>query len=190
VKEYPSIEYFKMPDTCVNLPCLAFEKLDGSNLRFEWNRKRGWYKFGTRHRLFDKSDSVFGRAIEMFLSKYDSILAKTVCRQVNVIAFCEFLGKHSFAGHHRTYDEFNLVLIDVSIHKQGIVSPYDFVIIYWNKVEIPKFLYDGRLTEEFVEDVKQGKYNVNEGVVIKGGRWMRKVKTNAWLARIKDNFPD
>ena len=27
--------------------CLAFDKIDGSNVRFQWNRKRGFYKFGT-----------------------------------------------------------------------------------------------------------------------------------------------
>lgn len=38
--------------------CIAFDKLDGSNLRFEWNKKQGWYKFGTRNRMFDRSDKV------------------------------------------------------------------------------------------------------------------------------------
>jgi hypothetical protein len=43
----------------------VFDKLDGSNLRFEWKRKGGWYKYGTRHRLFDATDPGFGSAIEL-----------------------------------------------------------------------------------------------------------------------------
>lgn len=43
-----------------------FDKIDDSNLHFEWNRKRGWHKFGTRTRLFNEADWQFGRAIPLF----------------------------------------------------------------------------------------------------------------------------
>jgi hypothetical protein len=33
-------------------PCLAFEKYDGSNLRFFWDQRRGWHSSGTRYRWF------------------------------------------------------------------------------------------------------------------------------------------
>jgi hypothetical protein len=62
VKEYPSIQ-----TGCVQrFRAHIFDKLDGSNLRFEWTKKRGWFKHGTRTRLFDETDPVFGGAIAMF----------------------------------------------------------------------------------------------------------------------------
>lgn len=43
---YPSLDYyFDYPEIYI----YAFDKLDGSNIRFEWSRKRGFYKFGTRN---------------------------------------------------------------------------------------------------------------------------------------------
>lgn len=48
-------------------------------------------------------------------------------------------------------------------------------------------IYQGKLIPKFVEDVRQGRLGVNEGVVCKGGNWGSvwccKIKTNAWLAR-------
>jgi hypothetical protein len=54
MEQYPSIEgSSKAP---LGKPCIAFYKYDGSNLRWEWNPKKGWFKFGTRHELFDQSN--------------------------------------------------------------------------------------------------------------------------------------
>jgi hypothetical protein len=63
LKEYPAIPqsigtaFRELPNAYV------FDKVDGSNLRFEWSKKKGWHKFGTLSRLFDQSDWQFGRAI-------------------------------------------------------------------------------------------------------------------------------
>jgi len=44
MKSYPSI-----PGKHTNgIPLTVFDKLDGSNIRAEWSKKRGFYKFGTR----------------------------------------------------------------------------------------------------------------------------------------------
>ena len=62
-------QYFHIPgykDAPKGLPCIAFDKLDGQNVRFEWTKKRGWFKFGMRRRLFDESDVEFGRSILVF----------------------------------------------------------------------------------------------------------------------------
>ena len=67
MKTYPSIDGLaKAP----HKPCYTFVKYDGSNLRFEWSKKRGWYKFGTRKTMIDQNTPVFGSAIPMFLEKY------------------------------------------------------------------------------------------------------------------------
>jgi hypothetical protein len=54
-------------------------------------------------------------------------------------------------------------------------------------------VYQGRFTGNLTEDVRAGKYPVAEGVVIKGGSggadvWMAKVKTNAYLERLRQAF--
>ena len=51
------------------------------------------------------------------------------------------------------------------------------------------------MTKGFVNDVKENKFNLVEGVVCKatkkekGNRiWMTKIKTNEWMNRIKNKF--
>jgi hypothetical protein len=48
----------------------VFDKLDGSNIRSEWNRKRGFDKYGTRARLLGVDDEIFGEAIPLINSKF------------------------------------------------------------------------------------------------------------------------
>lgn len=83
------------PSKALHLPMIAFDKLDGSNLRFEWSRKRGWYKFGTRNRMFDETDKDFGSAIEIFLETFGESLDRIARLEYNgapLVAFCEFFG--------------------------------------------------------------------------------------------------
>ena len=44
------LHYPKMPDSrnCPDGRCLAFEKYDGTNLHWEWEREFGWHSFGAR----------------------------------------------------------------------------------------------------------------------------------------------
>ncbi|MGP0066256.1 MAG: hypothetical protein ACLQGP_21965 [Isosphaeraceae bacterium] len=54
-------------------------------------------------------------------------------------------------------------------------------------------VYRGKLTGKFAEDVRTGKYCVTEGVVCKGGPggsdlWMAKIKTYAYLEKLKRAF--
>ena len=44
-----------------------------------------------------------------------------------VVVFFEFYGTNSFAGYHDENDEFSATLIDVSVHKRGILEPKDFL---------------------------------------------------------------
>jgi hypothetical protein len=75
VKDYPSTYPFEPKYT--NVHCTAFYKYDGSNLRFEYNRRsKRWYKFGTRRRLFDHNDPEYGQAIPLFMNKYADGLVK------------------------------------------------------------------------------------------------------------------
>ena len=49
MKSYRSIPFAnKIPE---NETFYVFDKLDGSNIRAEWNPKKGFYKFGSRSQL-------------------------------------------------------------------------------------------------------------------------------------------
>ena len=80
MKSYRSIDG---PSKAPQKPCIAFYKYDGSNLRFEWSKKRNWYKFGTRRRLFDESDDKYGQAIPMFLERLAPGLEKVFKKKSN-----------------------------------------------------------------------------------------------------------
>lgn len=55
MKQYPSI-----PSGIIkNKSFFCFQKIDGSNIRVEWTKKNGLYKFGTRRRLLDETDLQF-----------------------------------------------------------------------------------------------------------------------------------
>jgi len=197
MKMYPEIQG---PNRAPREPCIAFEKYDGSNLRFEWSKKRGWYKFGTRHTLFDERDETWGSAIKVFHETYAEGLEKVfrehkIIRQAqNVVAFCEFFGPNSFAGFHRPEDEKELVLFDVNVHKRGIMLPRDFLNTFGH-LKIAKVLYEGNFNEQFIGAVINGEFTSGEGVVAKGvlasrknpqhGLWMTKVKTRAWLDELR-----
>lgn len=195
MKEYPSIPgSAKAPKE----QCIAFYKYDGSNLRFEWQRKKGWCKFGTRHRLFDQTDEVFGEAIALFnetvAPKVDPILRKEYRDAQEITAYCEFFGKESFAGQHKPNDPKQLKLFDVNILKRGLVLPREFVKLFGKLDIAAEVVYEGNLNEQFIKDVKEGKYNLLEGVVCKGGTkhnlWMCKIKTNAYLQKLKEVYAD
>jgi hypothetical protein len=88
-------------------------------------------------------------------------------------------------------DPKDLVLFDVNIYKKGFVDPQSFIDIF-GKLHIPQVLYQGLLNQQFINDVREGKYDVIEGVIVKGGKghniWMRKIKTLTYLQKLKDVF--
>jgi len=201
MKLYPSIPGSSQAP---RKPCIAFKKYDGSNIRFEWSPKQGWHKFGTRKRLFDESDEVFGPAIALFRSTLaDDVLNiiksnKHWRRTRRVTAYAEFVGPKSFAGLHDLEPDnpMELVLFDVNIHQQGLVSPRDFVNRFVGECNAAEVVYEGNLNEDFIAAVKRGDYNtgdgIEEGVVCKGGSghslWMAKIKTDAYIAKLKEVF--
>jgi hypothetical protein len=203
---YPKIP---SPANCPLKQCIAFEKLDGTNISFYWDADHMYHAFGTRRDKFImptkyKSSS---QGIEDFRSKhpgldvdplkFDSNLELDQILRDNfynsqVIVFAEFLGKNSFAGQHDPLDEKQFIIIDILVDGAMIV-PEEFISLF-GKFNIPKVIYKGKYTGQFVEDVRNGKYKVNEGVVVKGvvkGKvYMTKIKTNAYLEKLKNKFQD
>jgi hypothetical protein len=199
MKEYPSIPG---PAQSPKDDGIAFFKHDGSNLRFEWNRKKGFNKFGTRHQLFDEKHEVFGIAVSLFMNKYSEAISKIVRdnkvwrNAESYTAFAEFEGEKSFAGQHKSDDATrDVILFDIAIHKRGIISPREFVNEF-GALHIPKIVYTGRLTEGFINQVRENTLEtpLNEGVVFKGGSghdlWMCKIKTNHYREKLKAMYAD
>lgn len=198
------------PSKAPQLPCIAFYKHDGSNLRFEWSRKTDWNKFGTRYTVvstgtLDDSNEQWGSAVPVFYRDFADQLERAfrdnkAFRGIQqATAYFEYFSESSFCGWH-DYDELRqhgrLVLIDVNIHKKGFVLPRDFVK-HFGHLDIAEVVYEGNFSKQFVQDVREGKYDhLVEGVVAKGvnkkkgknpvhGLWMAKAKTQQWLDDLK-----
>lgn len=190
MKQYPSI-----PAEIQNIPAYAFDKLDGSNIRAEWNQKNGFHKFGTRHRLLGEDEPVIGSAIAMIKNKYESmhdILKHS--RTQRAICFFEFWGPNSAFGQHDPNEEHTVTLIDVSLFKKGILPPKEFLDMFGN-IDHASLLYHGNINSTFVGDVKDGSLDSMgpEGVVCKGPFdrktgmvTMFKVKRDSWYDRLRD----
>lgn len=87
MKAYPSIS--KDIRTDVNI--FAFDKLDGSNIRAEWSKKKGFYKFGTKTRLLGTDDPIFGEAIGLIHKTYGESLTKVFKDEKYERAICNFV---------------------------------------------------------------------------------------------------
>lgn len=203
------LHYPKIPGSH-NAPdgqCIAFEKYDGTNLHWDWDRDFGWHAFGTRRDVFN----LTAAGVEQFALQHAHLRAcvevfhayladglERVFREhpaytaaPAIKAFTEFLGPNSFAGLHKADDPKELRLIDVSVEPDGMAPPTNFVADFGH-LTLARVVYRGKLTGRFAEDVRTGKYGVAEGVVCKGvaGGWMVKIKTDAYMARLKMAFAD
>lgn len=190
MKQYPEIPGSK--NAVLGEQCIAFVKYDGSNLRWEWSAKKDWYKQGTRTRLFDTTDEIFGEAIPLF----QDTLGREIARRIkdiergiqSAIVFTEFFGPNSFTGIHEPNDPKELKLFDVNLYKRGIMNPRDFVKNFGDLPFSASVIYEGKLTQQFIDDVHNGKYPVIEGVVAKGKDFMCKIKTYSYLEKLKNVY--
>lgn len=187
--------------------CIAFEKYDGTNMHWCWDSVHGWHAFGTRRTQFpftraglfhfNETHPELANAPQVFNEDFRDDLTAMFSSNVpyklnNITVFMEFFGPDSFAGAHSEEDAKadlqELVLFDVMIHGK-LIPPNQFIedFSYFN---IAKVIYKGKYTGQFTEDVRKGKYDVNEGVVCKGmvesEVFMTKVKTNDYLKRLKN----
>jgi hypothetical protein len=189
VKHYPTITKEIRHDLFI----YAFNKIDGSNIRAEWNSKRGFYKFGTRNQLTNEKEMPFGRSIPLLRDKYEADLAAVFKEQgwKDAICFFEYWGADSFAGNHNFEAPMDITLIDVNPYKKGILPPAKFIELFGH-LDIPTICYQGYVSTELFDQVKQSMLPgmTFEGVVCKGeedGRpVMFKVKSRAWLDKLRE----
>ena len=191
MKQYPSI------DTRIRkgVQVYAFDKLDGSNIRAEWDKKKGFSKFGSRRCLIDESTEILGQAIPLIKTKYEEKLTEIFKKEKFEFVTCyfEFFGPSSFAGNHDVNEEKNVVLFDIDVYKTGILPPKQFLKLTEGKVEIPNLCHVGNITQEFINEVKNGTLEgmTFEGVICKinpekknKAPTMFKVKSNAWFEKL------
>ncbi len=187
---------------------MAFEKYDGTNLHWCWDF--GWHTFGTRRDEFNLSPNGLALFVQSHpglddcVSLFQSTLAEGLQRLFHendfyrpfgsIKVFTEFFGPHSFAGMHQAADVKQPVLFDVQAEPFGMIGPEQFVADL-GTLPSARVVYRGKFTGQFAEDVRRGKYDVQEGVVCKGGKggpdgWMAKIKTYAYLEKLKAAFAD
>ena len=189
MKTYPTIT--SIP---TNQSIYAFDKLDGSNIRAEWDKKRGFYKFGSRKQLIGADDETLGQSREMIVDTYADDLAHVFQerRWDRVICFFEFHGPTSFAGLHKPGETPEVTLFDVAPHRKGILEPNEFLEFFGHLKHAP-LLYEGDPDEAFIESVKDGSLEgmTYEGVICKGAHQspgrplMFKIKNRAWIEAVK-----
>jgi hypothetical protein len=203
MKHYDSID--KWNEKYFGHHVFGFDKLDGSCIRIEWNRKlskksqftKGFGKFGTRMEMIQNWRNPYTEAVNLFMDKYSVDLDRIftdnpICRgNDKITVFCEFLGKNSFAGFHNWEEEHDIVLFDVNLYKRGLMTPNDFIHTF-GQLDIPKVIYKGILDEHLIRDIQYNKFNLKEGMVLKGvinnRVFMMKVKTWDWLNRVKELY--
>src|SRR5690242_2537340 len=101
MKSYPSIPHWR--HGIWGETVYAFDKLDGSNIRVEWSKKRGWYKFGSRNVLLTSEQGILNKSIDIFNKKYAEVLEKKfkddkdLRKSLKFVVFLEFFGENSFA---------------------------------------------------------------------------------------------
>lgn len=194
MKEYPTID--RPPQ---NVPIYAFDKLDGSNIRAEWTRKRGFFKFGSRKRLVGEDDPLLGKAQSLILAKYADDLERIFRKQrwQKAVCFFEYYGPNSFAGWHDPEDEHVVTLFDVAGDRKGLLEPRPYLKLFGD-LDVAPLLYHGNANSELIAAVRESRLEgmTFEGVVCKGKSvspglpLMFKLKSQVWYDRLKDKCGD
>jgi hypothetical protein len=142
--------------------------------------------------MISEYEKPFNKAIPIIREKYQLDLEMVFKEQKwrEVSCYFEFYGPSSFAGQHNFEEEMTATLIDVNPYKEGMLPPDKF-IKYFKHLDIPNILYEGYITTEIIDQVKNSTLPrmTFEGVVAKGTengkQVMFKVKSKAWLDKLK-----
>src|SRR6185369_1904578 len=172
-------------------PCVAFEKYDGTNLHWEWDRDFGWHRFGPRRAEFNLTGCSGATMLTCGKPSWHFTRGRrppqpplrkggrNACWLAEGIekvfrehgdyrklqrfkVFTEFLGPYSFAGLHKAEDPKELRLFDVWADPLGMIGPRRFVMDFGH-LHTARVVYEGKLTNKFKEDVRLGKHGVSEG---------------------------
>lgn len=180
---------------------IAFEKIDGTNIHWDWQEDK-FVSFGTRRDSFllDGECKEFDSAhpelanisynSQYFLQQLEFLLTDSKIKTATI--FTEYAGPNSFAGQHVEKENKSCTVID-AVFDQQLLWPEEFITTFKN-LPIPKIIFKGKYTGQLELDVYNSKYDINEGVVVKGviknKVYMHKIKTKAYLEKLKNKLPD
>jgi hypothetical protein len=100
VKSYPSIPR-RPKGKQAGRPMHLFDKLDGSNLRFEWSREQGWFRWGSRTQPAEFLQLFAAHDLPAYLGEVpwdDALLARVGAGTLPGIT-CEGVVGKAGAGH-------------------------------------------------------------------------------------------
>lgn len=194
MKDYPSISAEVRGGSFY-----VFDKLDGSNVRAEWDRKKGFWKFGKRNGLIDDSNPHLTKVPDLILAKHAEPLGRILHEQraQRAVVFFEFWGPRSFAGQHHAGDEHSATIIDVAVDNRGFLLPREFLKLLGG-LDHAALLHHGPVGH-IAELVRGGTLPgmTFEGVVCKSESYDRpgrpamfKIKNQAWYARLREHCGD
>lgn len=193
MKDYPSIPGARGQQFRQIANAVIFGKLDGSSMRSEWSRKRGWYKHGRRMGLLDDSNVHLAVVPRLFEERLGPLLDRIARdeRWQTLVVFYEFWGRESLGGLHVQGDPKFLTLFDAAPEGK-MLGPVDFRRTFEDKVETAPYLGTMNWTRGQVEQIRRGELPglTSEGAVGKayerrGSEIVRaKAKTQAWIDKI------
>lgn len=178
------------------IPVYVFDKLDGSNVRVEVDRKGNLTKFGKREGLLDDQTPHLREAETLIPEKYGDALGRIVKdnRWEKATFYFEFWGPSSSFGWHAA-EPHTVTLFDVAPHKKGFLEPRDFLKLCGH-LDHAKLLHVGNFTKDIADSISNGTLEgmTFEGVVAKGA-WdkkkgmplMFKWKNIEWFRRLHDH---
>lgn len=195
MKQYPSISSFIQRRISVNV----YDKIDGSNIRVEWTKKRGFHKFGSRKQLLAGDQGLISKAPSLLLAYTERLenYLTTCLHAERAIVYFEFYGENSFAGSHEIADNHKLVVLDIELYKRGFIHQDEYLRMAQNyDIPIPYFIGKHIIDHDFEEMIRNGKIGSFEGVVCKsihardkhGKPIMFKIKNQAWIDKVKAKF--
>lgn len=194
MKSYPSIPR-RPKGKQAGRPMHLFDKLDGSNLRFEWSREQGWFRWGSRTQLIDASHPILGGGLALFLRHHAEGLERVARdrRWEALVAFAELWGPGSLGGRHVPDEPKRLTLFDVAPYRRGLLGPTEFLELFAAH-DVPAYLGEAGWDDDLLARVRAGTLPgiTGEGVVGKAGAGhtlvMAKAKTDAWVRRILERY--
>ncbi len=199
MKQYSSIGTYDYRDHTSREGIYVFDKLDGSNVRCEVDKKGNILQYGKRHGLLDDQTPFLIEAKDLIAAKYGPHFKDLMSKNKWEFAtfYFEFLGKSSYCGRH--FDEpHDVVLFDIDVYKKGVLPPDVFV-------EVTKVLHTAKLLCITTLDVNLYNKVFNdqvdgvtfEGVICKGPidkktkkPFMVKLKTSKWYSMVRERFSE
>jgi hypothetical protein len=198
MKQYDSIKNFDTSQLPIE-NIYVFDKLDGSNVRCEVDKKGKILQYGKRHGLLDDQTPYLIEAKDLIDTKYGPCFKDIMSKNKWEFAtfYFEFCGKSSYCGRH--FDEpHDVVLFDIDVYKKGVLPPNIFL-------EVTKGLDTAALLTVATLDLDLQAKVFNdqlpgitfEGVICKGPidrktkkPFMVKLKTKKWYDMLKEKFSE